>query len=228
MLSLKNIFSKKESLVDQKAIEEFFKKVRHDLRSPVSVIAGFLNHCLGADLKGVDREFLSAALKSTDKIKKFIDELGREFQTGSAVPRSSAINPAPVVLNKWENPVTQPLGRTVLVVDDDDEIRVQWKMLLQKMDLKFVDAANGECLLKMNITYERLHAAIVDYEFENSTLTGFDVVEYLRRKNVKNIYMCTGMYQNSAVQEFARQNNVVSVIPKPIPENVAEVLGVVE
>jgi CheY-like chemotaxis protein len=93
---------------------------------------------------------------------------------------------------------------------------MQWQIILKKRGYNVIEARSGEELLGMRIDFETIQTAIVDYQYEDSDLNGLDVVEYLKRKNVERIYLCTANYQDKEIVQQAKALGVASIIAKPI------------
>lgn len=108
----------------------------------------------------------------------------------------------------------------VLVVDDDPGIRTQWRNILKKATGHTpIELSRGEELLKASIDYSKVLTAIVDYQFEESSLNGLDIIEYLKQKKVPKIFLCTGFYEDKDIIKRAKALGVIGIIPKPIPED---------
>lgn len=194
-------------------VEEVLKKAAHDLGSPISVIRGFVDF---KNTQGVtdpdEAAYLEAVKKSLDKMEGITASLqGRPWSP----PKSPAASHAMVAAQ------TKSGQKTVLVVDDDEGIRFQWKALLKSRGYSAIEVSSGEELLAMPIDFNALHAAIVDYQYEHSNLNGLDVVEYLKRKNLERIFMCTANYQDEDLCRQAKNLGVRFVTGKPIrPERI--------
>lgn len=195
------------------SIAEVLKKAAHDLGSPISVIRGFVDFKTARGVSDPDEEaYLDAVKKSLDKMEGITARLqGRPWSP----PKPQATTMVPMVR---QSNVGQ---KTVLVVDDDEGIRFQWKALLKSRGFSAIEVSSGEELLAMPIDFNALHAAIVDYQYEHSNLNGLDVVEYLRRKNLDRIFMCTANYQDEDLCRQAKNLGVRFVSGKPIrPERI--------
>lgn len=106
----------------------------------------------------------------------------------------------------------------VLVVDDDVDILVQWRSILKGYEtLEFSDVKK---LLYGKIDYSRINQAIVDYQFSGTSVDGLDVIRYLKGKGVDRIFLCTGFYSDEDIRRKALDLGVVTIIPKPIPDDV--------
>lgn len=190
-------------------------KLAHDLRSPISVIKGYLRYRDQENMSAEEREYWNAAKTCAERILKVADHL-TEMDTNTTVA-------APKITQTQS--FIDPDKSVVLVVDDDQDIQCQWKTILQSIQLPYIGIKSGESLLNMSIDYSKVAAAIVDYEFEESSLTGFDVIEYLQRKKVKDIHLCTGLSKNIEIRNMAERHGIDSIISKPIPEDIQQVFA---
>lgn len=183
----------------------------HDIRSPLAVIKGYLQYREGFDLMAEEKEYWQAATTCVERLAAIADDMSDLVKEELSQK----------ILEKPSPPLNETLKteseQRVLVVDDDHEIQVQWKNLLSKNNMNYIGVERGEDLLQMKMDYSKLSLAIVDYEFENSSLNGFDVIEFLKRKQVKSIHLCTGLYDNPEIRILAKKHGVDSIIAKPIP-----------
>lgn len=110
-----------------------------------------------------------------------------------------------------------------LVMDDTPEFRDQWREMIKKNNLPPpIEFESVEALYKSDIDYSDLAGAIVDYYYEGSNTTGIDALDYLKAKGVKNLYLCTGNYNESIVIRGANRAKA-HIIPKPIPERTGNI-----
>lgn len=194
-------------------IDDVLKKAAHDLGSPISVIRGFVDFKTARGVSDPDElAYLDAVKKSLDKMEGITASLqGRPWSP----PKTQTTLPTAITQQSKTG------QKAVLVVDDDEGIRFQWKALLKSRGFAAIEVSSGEELLAMPIDFNALHAAIVDYQYEHSNLNGLDVVEYLRRKNLERIFMCTANYQDEDLCRQAKNLGVRFVTGKPIrPERI--------
>lgn len=212
---------------DLKKEKELVKKVRHDARNSLSVISGYLDYQARKGVLGDEKEYLEAAQASAKRLLNTVDELAILYQEDQKQAEAKSVHQPSQ--NHQRITVEKDLSDdkfVYLVVDDDDEIQVQWRQILKELGADVIPVYRGETLLQSNIEFSKIKGAIVDYEFENSSLNGFDVIEYLQRKNIRNIHLCTGMAKNEEIKRLAKEFSVSSVIGKPLPEDVAKILRV--
>lgn len=199
-----------------KTREETLRRAAHDLRSPISVIRGYSDlRREGGGADATEAEYLDAVGASLEKLTRIAETLSG---TTPAAPKTTiAVSPRPI-----------PAGHkgVFLIVDDDVGMRAQWRLGLKKLGCGVVEAASGEELLAMPLDFAGLKAAVVDYQYEGSALNGLDVVEYLRRKKLPRIHLCTANHDDARLRREAERLGVASVIPKPLPaEAIAVVAG---
>lgn len=193
--------------------KEVLKKFAHDLRSPLSVIRGYVEFKSQDRLDGDERAYLEALRLSTDKIEKIAAEID------ASVPRDFQADMSPICIAAYGQDDSR---RCVLIVDDDISLRLQWRLFFRGRNIQTIETASGEELLHRKLDYTNIRQAIVDYNFEGSSLNGFDVIEFLQQKGVEQIHLCTGQYSEEAVQNRARSLGIMSVIPKPLDHKLCE------
>ncbi|MFH1654389.1 MAG: response regulator [Pseudomonadota bacterium] len=111
----------------------------------------------------------------------------------------------------------KPKLKEILVVDDDPSIIKQWTKIisqrLNKIPIAFTQPDEVE-----NVDFKKISAAIVDYQFDNSSMTGIDMIRLLKRKGVMVIHLCTGNFKDSKLRQDVGKLNISSIIPKPLSE----------
>jgi len=200
-------------------MKDMLRKMAHDIRNPLAVLNGYLMYRKQSEMSAEEKEYLQASLTCVERIESLADEMSLLGMESKDQP----LKEAPKLQNKLQTHHTDS-NKNVLVIDDDHEIQTQWKILLNQKGFTYLGVDRGEELLEMDINYNNISTAIVDYEFENSSLTGFDIIEFLMRKKVGSIHLCTGLYQNESICEQARNYGVHSIIGKPLPEDVLKLI----
>lgn len=185
--------------------KDFLRKVAHDLRGPSSVIQGYLDF-RKKSLKGEDeREFWNATRASLVRVQKIIEEL-----------ESFLIPCDDFFQQEAPSSYSQEDRTKVLLVENDEELCLKWRDVLRERDFTLIEIKNGEELLKKNLDYKTIQTAIVNYEYENSALNGFDVVEFLKRKGVPKIHLCIGEERDLSVEGYVHELGVASIIRRPV------------
>lgn len=187
---------------------DFLKKQAHDLRSPISVLKGYLEFKSEDSLSEDEQAYVEALKMCAERLTRIADTLDTQAR-GEVVPMA-------VVTQLQIAPQPELKGEGILIVDDDPSLRLQWRLFFKKRAVPTIEAASGEELLGRHLDYSTIRRAIVDYNFEGSALNGFDIIEYLQQKGVEQIHLCTGQHAEENVQIRARSLGVASVIPKPI------------
>lgn len=198
----------KEDFVSKKLpfSKNSLRKVAHDLRGPVSVLQGYHDFRKNTLQDGDEREFWHAARASLVRIQKVIEEL-----ESLVIPRNDFSE------DKEEIPSASQEGQPkVLLVENDETLRLQWRDVLHEKDFALIEIKNGEELLKKNLDYKMIQTAIVNYEYEGSALNGFDVVEFLKRKGVPKIHLCIGEERELSVEGSVRDLGIESIIRRPV------------
>jgi DNA-binding NtrC family response regulator len=103
-----------------------------------------------------------------------------------------------------------------LLVEDDPSCRKAWQDIFAGYNLPSpIEIENPRELTGSQLDYSALSGAIVDYDFESSSSTGKDVVEYLRKKGMQNIYFCSAMAKEDDIVEEMKKAGIKGTIPKP-------------
>lgn len=194
--------------------------VAHDIRNSVAVINGYLQYRKKEYLSPEELEYWQAAQKCAERLIKLAQDMSLK-EKEEDLPEKKTIPPRQKLTTTRSN-----ANKQVLVIDDDQEIQIIWKNLLLNHGMAYLGVDRGESLLRMDIDYSKISTAIVDYEFEDSSLNGFDIVEYLRRKQVKSVHLCTGLYDNREIKELAKRHGVDSIIAKPLPEDISNIFKI--
>jgi CheY-like chemotaxis protein len=196
--------------------QEFLRKLAHDLRSPISVIGGYAEARSSGGLSAVDeKHYLEAVRVSVEKLSRLADSVAERVGEGASFGTET---PVPFPGGPVGSVGKACAGGSVLIVDDNDGIRFQWRQLLKSETRDIVEARSGEELLGMKIDFSTVIAAVVDYHYEGSDLNGLDVIEYLKRKKIPRVHLCTANYGDVKIRERALALGAASVIPKPIPK----------
>lgn len=195
---------------------EKLKKHAHDMRSPISVLQGYLDFKSQTPVEGDEREYLEALQICVERFVRVANELDRDGLCLEQKPCSDRV----------EESVGEDLSgkRPVLIVDDDSSLRLQWRIFFKNRACQTIEVKSGEELLGKKLDYRGIQHAIVDYNFEGSALNGFDVIEFLQQKGVERIYLCTGQHDEPEVKTRASQIGVVTVIPKPLNKKLCETI----
>ena len=108
-------------------------------------------------------------------------------------------------------------GKRFLLVDDDVDVRTIWRKKIEDNGGQVMwesDSAQKAITNEDNIDYESIDAAIVDFSFPGSSLSGIDVIEHFKSKGVKEIHLCTGYADDPDVIKMALAAGANSVIGK--------------
>jgi len=204
------------------------RQLIHDMRSRLGIIQAFLEHADDA-LTSEDRNMLHTnALQSYYEVVKLVTNLSTEVNNLSYTEGTSApVHANPIARNhmEFEYAINDDDKTNVLVVDDDPQIRNLFSTELTKRGLNVTTLERGEDLLNSKLDLKKFKTAVVDYEFENSSLDGFDIIEYLKTQKIKHIHLCTGCYDDPDVVKHAYTLGIVSIISKPIPKNIWDMVG---
>ncbi|PIR26719.1 MAG: hypothetical protein COX62_03235 [Deltaproteobacteria bacterium CG_4_10_14_0_2_um_filter_43_8] len=104
----------------------------------------------------------------------------------------------------------------VLIVDDDENMREQWRLILKKHGKEAVLCSSYEDCELILPSHLKMTTAIVDYHFENSEKNGLDVIEFLKENGFTHLSLCTAEYWKPSIQNLVKKFEV-GLCPKPLP-----------
>lgn len=189
------------------------RKIIHDMRSHMGVIQTYLEVSQARTQSISDSEFLLSAKESLNELVQVTNRLSETLRGQRALIDTDLIPQM-----RCDSSLTD--HQDILVIDDDDNIRFQFTQALAKKGMRVIALEKGEDLLDHRIDFKNISTAVVDFQFENSSLDGFDIIEYLTLQKVKRIHLCTGQYDDPEVSKKAKDLGVTSIISKPVTDKV--------
>ncbi|CUT03302.1 response regulator [Candidatus Kryptobacter tengchongensis] len=113
------------------------------------------------------------------------------------------------------------MRKTILLVDDDELVRITLKEFFTLLGLTVIEASNGREGIEKAINNE-IHILIADYRMPD--LTGVEMIkEIWKFKRDFKIIILTG-FANEITNEVIREFGVVAVLQKPVDLGVLEKL----
>ncbi len=113
------------------------------------------------------------------------------------------------------------MQKIILLVDDDEIVRITLKEFLSLLGLVVIEASNGKEGLKKALENE-FHILITDYKMPD--MTGVEMIrEILKFKRDFQIVILTG-FRNEIGNEVIKELEVVAVLEKPVALGVLEKL----
>ncbi|CUS97306.1 two-component system, response regulator, stage 0 sporulation protein F [Candidatus Kryptobacter tengchongensis] len=113
------------------------------------------------------------------------------------------------------------MRKTILLVDDDELVRITLKEFFTLLGLTVIEASNGREGIEKAINNE-IHILIADYRMPD--LTGVEMIKEIRKfKRDFKIIILTG-FANEITNEVIREFGVVAVLQKPVDLGVLEKL----
>lgn len=113
------------------------------------------------------------------------------------------------------------MRKTILLVDDDELVRITLKEFFKLLGLTVIEASNGREGIEKAINNE-IHILIADYRMPD--LTGVEMIkEIWKFKRDFKIIILTG-FANEITNEVIREFGVVAVLQKPVDLGVLEKL----
>ena len=107
-------------------------------------------------------------------------------------------------------------GRLLVVIDDDPSLAETWRLHAEAAGWSVLTCASYEEFLQHDCDPERVAGVVVDYHFDNSELTGAQIIELLQSHGYARLYLCTAEYWKPSVKAQAQSLNV-TICPKPLP-----------
>lgn len=154
----------------------------------VQIVEDLKNH-------GLENIYLCSGEYWKPSLKKKAEELGVLIcpkPLPKIVVSYSKIEKKPHRLTATHKAETQNLGYTVLVIDDDETIRLAWELMDRKLQIqKLHTFANLEAM-EGSIDLAMIDIAFVDKNIDNSGFTGAQVLEYLKAKGIPKIILASG------------------------------------
>ena len=143
---------------------------------------------------------------------------GSTFSISLPLPEASMLQKAPRELDAMKECVIRVKGNSpIVVVDDEPNMREQWRMMLSAEGCDVLPCSSYEDLLRHNISEQTSCTAIVDYHFNNSDQDGAAVIAYLKERGFVYLTLCTAEYWKPSVQKLAQEFDV-QLCSKPLPE----------
>ena len=107
-------------------------------------------------------------------------------------------------------------GKKFVIIDDDADIRLRWRKIVEESGGKVVGEADSYEKVERGdgLDIAAADVAIVDYNYEGSQKTGIDVISYLKKKGLAEIHLCTGFAEDQAIRAAALAAGADSVIKK--------------
>lgn len=108
---------------------------------------------------------------------------------------------------------------SIVVVDDDASIRLQWQMIFEKIGWSCEQYESWEELGKTLSCRPSIPRTffVLDYHFDNSLLTGIDIAHKLRTLNATHMILATAEYWKPSICDAARRLDI-ALCPKPLPK----------
>jgi two-component system phosphate regulon response regulator PhoB len=104
--------------------------------------------------------------------------------------------------------------KTILVVDDEPDIRESVKNILEKQNYRVFSAANGECCLNM---LSEVKPDLILLDIRMSGIPAAEIVKQI--SDIKIVFMSVVLLSEARKQGLCQQKNVVDFIQKPFDAN---------
>ena len=111
--------------------------------------------------------------------------------------------------------------KTILVVDDEPDVRESVKMILERMGYRVITAVDGDDCL------DRLNQEIPDLILLDIMMPGTPVTDVVKKiKDIKIVFMSVVRISEARKKGLCEQENVIDFIQKPF--DVGDLVGRVE
>ncbi|MFA5186487.1 MAG: hybrid sensor histidine kinase/response regulator [Patescibacteria group bacterium] len=108
-------------------------------------------------------------------------------------------------------------GRRFILIDDDADIRMRWRRVVEEGGGTVVGEADSpEKACGDGLDISAADVAIVDYSFEGSEKTGLNVIAHLKTRGLEEIHMCTGFAHDETIRQAALAAGADSVVQKTL------------
>lgn len=185
------------------------RQIVHDIRAQLGVVQTFLYLIEPQCHSREESDMRVGAALAIGRISSLCDELTASLKSCN---EADGVAPSMAPMSRID------AGKTVLIIDDDHHVRTWIAEALRAKNITTITLTSGDELIKSALDFKNISSAIVGYHFENSSLDGFDIIEFLQMQNVGNIYLCTGQHDDPEVIRRAGELGVVSVIGKPLTQ----------
>ncbi len=119
-------------------------------------------------------------------------------------------------------PRNDKVGYTVLVIDDDQVIRVGWELMCKKLQVETLYTfPNWESLQQENVDWKAIDLAFVDKNIENSAFDGAQVIDYLKANGVAKVVLASGESE-SELRSDPKFANADFIVNEKIPKSFKE------
>jgi CheY-like chemotaxis protein len=180
-------------------------KLLHKVRNRLSSVGCYLHAAKLHPKSDEDKSQFDDAIKAYKDINDIFDQMSHIYEeTKEQAPNYSNID-----------------KNFALVIDDNEPIRNEIKKLIEKNGLTVVSMTKAEDINPHTMPFDRVSLAVIDYQYDGSPMDGFDIIELLKQKLVKNIHMCTADYRDPLVIERINEYGDVGLLKKPFDEQEA-------
>jgi anti-sigma regulatory factor (Ser/Thr protein kinase) len=120
--------------------------------------------------------------------KRFAQQMGGELKIKSGASNGTTIS------------ISLPLlacDYSAILLDDDELIRLSWKMIASKRGERILATKNWLELKQLLVAFDPKITIYLDYNLKSDEINGGQVAEELTKIGFKNIYLTTGMPKNA-------------------------------
>ena len=115
-------------------------------------------------------------------------------------------------LTRKNNEITEGEGR-ILLVDDEEDIRITVKMMLEKLGYTVTTAVNGKEAVEAYKTNKNIDLIIMDMNMP--VMSGYEAFEEIKKFDKKCRVIISSGYSGEAVKETVRKSGISGILEKP-------------
>ena len=117
------------------------------------------------------------------------------------------------LIGKYEN-VTLGMGNSILIVEDDEDLLVMYKEILELHKFEVITAQNGKEGVEKFIEF---HPSLVIMDGDMPVLNGYEAFKQIKKiENNANVVIVTGFSEFDPKNQEVIKMGLVKVISKPV------------
>ncbi len=133
--------------------------------------------------------------------------------------------PLPKVVLSQPVQISQTEGRTVLLIDDDDAIRLTWGALKKRFGVATLHSFPSlEAAIEAKIDPSTCDLCIIDKNIEGSQFDGARMLEYLKQNGAKTVVLATGEME-SDIKKDPKFDSLDGITTEKIPSSLDKFLN---
>lgn len=124
-----------------------------------------------------------------------------------------------------ESTTQEPTGRTVLLIDDDDAIRLTWNVIKKRLGVATLHSFPSlEAVIQANVNPSDCDLCVIDKNIEGSQYDGARMLEYLKQNGAKKVVLATGETA-SDIKKDPKFDSLDGITAEKIPSSLDKFLN---